>query len=193
MKKGFTLVELVVVTAIIIGISGFGTANYLSFNEKQTIEQAAKTVKNNLRLIQQKAIAGEKDTGVCGPQVLAGWCLSPDGSGQANAYKLYGTCGDPADGVTSFPNIPVSIDMPAGVTLTSRVYNDSIPGWEGESERIRFGVLDGTVTFREPSHSKVTFCLQGNLPSLDADDSYAITVSRTGEIIDEGYTSNCYP
>src|SRR3989338_3912401 len=193
MKKGFTLVELVIVTAIIIGISGFGTANYLSFNEKQTIEQAAKTVKNNLRLIQQKAIAGEKDSGVCGPQALAGWCLSPDDSTTANAYKLYGTCGDPADGVTLFPAVPVSFDMPAGVTLTSRVYNDSIPGWEGEGERIRFGVLDGTVAFRELSHSKVTFCLQGNLPSLDADDSYAITVSRTGEIIDEGYTSNCYP
>lgn len=63
MKKsclGFTLIELLIAISIIGILVGFGFAKYYEFNRRQTLVQAAQGLKNNLRLAQDKALAGEK-------------------------------------------------------------------------------------------------------------------------------------
>lgn len=61
MKNGFTLIELLVAVSIIGIIFGIGVAKYQEFNRRQILFQAAEELKSNLRLAQDKALAGEKD------------------------------------------------------------------------------------------------------------------------------------
>lgn len=188
--SGFTLIELVVVTAVMLGIAGFGSAAYLNFNERQVMELAQKEVKNNLRLAKQKALSGEKDSTACGTEPLSGWCVSPDNADD-QTYRIYGTCGsDETLTYTPFPASPLEFKLPNGVKLEVRAKTAS--GWEGNYERIRFDSLGSGITLRDTNLTQVTYCLEGTLPSLGTQNKYAITVDQTGEIIDEGFTSNCF-
>jgi hypothetical protein len=54
-------------------VTGLIIANYNSYNDIQTLKQAALTLKNNLRFIQSKAISGEKPESGC--TELLGWTI----------------------------------------------------------------------------------------------------------------------
>ena len=190
---GFTLIELVVVTAIMLSVAGIGSASYLNFNERQLIETAKEEIKNNIVVAKQKAADGQKDIADCGNLPLAGWCLSPDNANAQN-YKIYGTCGTDANlPFTTFPVSPLTFSLPNNIHLTVQAYDSSAGSWGGNFERVRFNALGTGVTLRDDTLSKVTFCIEGTLPSLGSENKYAISVDKTGEIIDEGFTSNCFP
>lgn len=124
-KKGFTLIELIVVTAIVLSVTGVGTVSYLNYNEKQTLEQSALTIKNNLRLAQQNAISRITNEGVCAGKEMAGWCFSPSSS-TGNQYKIYGSCTDPDDFALIAPGIgvpPVPVPNPGSVETFTQ-YSD---------------------------------------------------------------------
>ena len=55
---GFTLIEVVVVVAIMGVLLGAGIASYSSFNDRSKVEQAAKSVAAQLRVLQKKADSG---------------------------------------------------------------------------------------------------------------------------------------
>jgi prepilin-type N-terminal cleavage/methylation domain-containing protein len=74
--RGFTLIEMLVVVTITGLTVGGGIAAYNRFNDRQKVLQAAKTVVNQLRLVQKQADAGEKPDG-CG--VLDGYAVSAAG------------------------------------------------------------------------------------------------------------------
>lgn len=87
-KSGFTLIELLVVTSIITLLFTVGIAAYQNFNRGQIVVQAAKELKENLRLAQSKASSGEKPNGCTG--TLNGWQISiPNNS---NSYELQAVC-----------------------------------------------------------------------------------------------------
>ncbi|MBI5019119.1 prepilin-type N-terminal cleavage/methylation domain-containing protein [Candidatus Gottesmanbacteria bacterium] len=65
MKKGFTLVELLIVISILIIMLGAGLATFNSFNRRERLKQTALTLKSTLRLAQTKAISVEKPTSGC--------------------------------------------------------------------------------------------------------------------------------
>ncbi len=69
-KKGFTLVELIVVLAVIGILATIMLANYNDFGARQEVRNAAEELKSNLRKYQTFAISGQKN-----PTNL------PDGSG----------------------------------------------------------------------------------------------------------------
>lgn len=108
-SSGFTLIELIVVVLIIGILFSIGVAKYGEFNRSQIVEQAALDLKNNLRLAQNKAFSGEKDTSVCGDpgdvntKSLDGWYVSFPNN---RSYQIYGQC----DG-TPFPLPPTTIDL----------------------------------------------------------------------------------
>lgn len=192
-ERGFTLIELVVVTAITLTVAGIGSASYLNFNERQVIESAKEDLKTNIIVAKQKAADGEKDPTDCGSLPLAGWCLSPDNTNPQN-YRIYGTCGsDTTPPYTTFPSAPATFTLPSNLRLTVKGFNSSTSAWVGNFERVRFDALGTGVTLRDSNFSKMTFCIEGTLPSLGAENKYAVTVTRDGEIIDEGFTSNCFP
>src|SRR4030042_3903407 len=90
MKKtcpGFTLIELLVVFSVIAILFTIGFASYQSFNRKQIVVQAAKELKENLRLAQNKASVGEKPTGCTG--TLNGWQVAFSGD---SSYQIQAVC-----------------------------------------------------------------------------------------------------
>lgn len=102
----FTLIELLVVISIIGILFTVGMAAYNEFNRGQILSQAAKTLKNDLRLAQSKASAGEKDSSSCVNKTLEGWFVSFTSS----SYTLYGSC----DGTQFGQKI---VNLPANVSL----------------------------------------------------------------------------
>lgn len=69
--KGFTLIELVIVTSIIMLLTGGAVSNYQGFNDKQKVTQALSDLTSNLRLTQTKAINGVK------PNLTDPFCQDP--------------------------------------------------------------------------------------------------------------------
>lgn len=59
-RKGFSLIELLIASSIILIITGLAISNYGSFADTQRVRQAGKTLQNNLRFIQNRAIASVK-------------------------------------------------------------------------------------------------------------------------------------
>lgn len=106
-RLGFTLIELLVTISIVGIIFALGVAQYNKFNRRQILIQAAQELKSNLRLAQDKALAGEKDCsvcqgsdGVCGnadDRVLEGWYASFS----SDSYQIYGRCGGQTFGTKS--------------------------------------------------------------------------------------------
>lgn len=89
---GFTLVELLVAVSILGIIFGIGISQYIRFNRRQLVEQTALTLKNNLRLAQNKAIAGEKPSDCL---TLEGYKVVFISGGEENpdSYKIIPSCG----------------------------------------------------------------------------------------------------
>ena len=200
--KGFTLIELIVGTAIIMSLLGFGTASYVGFNERQLVDQTTKTLKNNLRLAQQNALSGVKDISAgskCTPMgveiPLSGWCVSPNADPidptVSRSYYIYGVCDDGLGGSAKvFPANPTAITIPNGVVLEVRSRSGSDP-WVSQSERARFNVLGQGVTLSEASYTELGYCIRGTLPSIQS-THYRIRVSKNGEIFDDGFVTTCF-
>src|SRR3989338_10011742 len=80
-KKGFTFIELLVVITIFGLTASLVTASYLTFERNQRLKNAALTLKNELRLIQNRALSGDKappsDPESCYSKegILVGWYL----------------------------------------------------------------------------------------------------------------------
>lgn len=87
MKRGFTLVELLVSISIAAILFTIGYASFTKFNRRQILDQAAAELKSNLRMAQQKASSGEKSADCAAP--LEGWFASFT----TNSYSIYGLCG----------------------------------------------------------------------------------------------------
>lgn len=186
---GFTLAELVIAVAIIAGVSGFGAANYLNFNEKQTLEQAGKTLKNNLRLAQNSALSGEKDPSVCSNDYkLTGWCFSPQGDG--DTYKVYGGCSNEPTPTTivTFKD-DVSYYLPEGIMVSS--FDQAGNVLTGNSNKIVFFPLGRGVGFQNDTISSVIYCLGSSLPSLGAKNKYKLQIRPGGEVADYGIVDTC--
>lgn len=202
-RAGFTLVEMLVAITVLTTITGFGTANYLNFSERQTLTQAGQTLMNNLRYVQGKALSGEKDATICTVPVtlanipLKGWCFSP-GSG-AKDYSIYGACvnipPEPAEPTPSpYPFSQKFYNLENNVSIRgSAVYPDgSVASLALDKLRIGFKSLSGGVEFSSdlvPPPDTIVYCLDSSLPTL-SDIMYVIRVGRGGEIIDGGIVDN---
>lgn len=221
MSKGFTFIELIVATGIMLSLVGFGAASYVNFNEHQLLEQAAKNLKNTMRVAQQNAVSGVKDNTICTDpvtgkvQTFRGWCMSPkrDSTGPTtpgntfNSYEIYGVC-DTDEGVTTtapvaFPsesNID-PVTLPEGISLTTRSFSPNAVGGgqnkihvyeeNSDNSRTRFNVFGNDVRLADDTFTKVVYCLQGSFPSLGNQNIYQITIQKSGEINDDGFVNAC--
>lgn len=90
---GFSLIELMIVVSLFGIAASLVTASYLTFERNQRLKSAASTLKNDLRLVQSKAISGDKGPGRECPSPsasLGGWYLLVDFRDAFNTYYIYG-------------------------------------------------------------------------------------------------------
>ncbi len=125
-KFGFTLIELLVSISIIGIVFGLGIAAYTRFNRRQILFQAAQDLKSNLRLAQDKAMAGEKGTECGDAFTLQGWYVSF----ATESYQVYGMCdgqtfGPPAIDLTKRN---VTIDSPLPGTIRFKPLGQGVEG-----------------------------------------------------------------
>lgn len=155
MKKscpGFTLIELLVAMSIVGILFSLGVAKYQQFNRRQILVQAAQELKSNLRLAQDKALAGEKPSG---------WCSGADEA--LKGYRLYFSSDKNYKTEAVCSNSDVSPNTVKSVNLLGNVTGPS-------GEDVLFKVLAQGVD------AAASFTLSG------FGETQTITVSVTGEI-----------
>ena len=101
MSRGFSLIELMVVISL-FGISAsLITASYLTFERNARVKNAATSIKNELRLVQNKATSGDKgpkdpvsgQTICASTSTLGGWYIKLDsGAGANTSFTIGGDC-----------------------------------------------------------------------------------------------------
>lgn len=145
--KGFTLIELLVTMGLVLLASGGAIVNYNNFNENQKIKQGALTLKNNLRLIQNKAQSGQKPFGVA-CTTLRGYQVTFNSS--SRSYSWQAVC-DPQGNVgeTALASLPSGVifeSVPASLTyrvLTQGTDSDAIITLKGMGKRFSLAISRG--------------------------------------------------
>jgi prepilin-type N-terminal cleavage/methylation domain-containing protein len=122
MKKGFTLLELIIAMGIALVLASGIFAAYEKFNKRERLRQAAATLKNNLRFGQSKAINGEKP--VAGCTQLVGYSVTFS----VGSYTIQAQCTEGTAGAVT------SVTLPTNVVFS------------GAPSPITFTVLTGTVS-----------------------------------------------
>lgn len=162
-NKGLTLIEIIVSVSIIGILTAVGIASYTTFQETQTLKINAQNLINNLRTYQARAMAGEKAS-LCGSDDFYGYKIVF----HSTSYEAYVTCSDTGD--VSSSKKTHSLSSP--VTLTS----------PSDGSHLIFKAMSGGIEASlEPL--PINLCAYDKL--------YEITVSKTGEIQDEGITGSC--
>jgi len=87
MKKGYSLVEILVVLTITGAIFGLGYVGFRDFARRQSVNSAAKTFKTDIKLAQEQAASGKK---VAGCVVLDGYKVIVDASN--SLYTISASC-----------------------------------------------------------------------------------------------------
>lgn len=86
MKKGYTLIEILVSLTIIGLLFSFGFVSFREFSRRQALTVAVRTVQADLRLAQQKALSGEKPESCT---ILAGYNFRIDST---ITYSINANC-----------------------------------------------------------------------------------------------------
>lgn len=120
-KRGFTIIELLVVVTIMLVMLGGGIAAFIKFNEKQKAISGGKLILEQLRSAQTLARIGEKPTGCT---KLEGYRVSSYVEAGTTKIKVSPVC---LPAISSADKIT---PLPDGVTLESS-FNISFRGLHG--------------------------------------------------------------
>lgn len=191
-KLGFSLIELMVVVTLFGLAASVLTAGYLGFEKNQKLRNAAAGLKSDIRLIQNKALSGDKGVGVGGCQAtatLAGWYLKIQVN--VTSYKLAGDCLSASNAESQFS--PKTVQLPKGTSVEAISYGISSHG----EAYVLFRPLSPTATFHamstEPdflNNSGILYNplsgggneLKVTLKSSQGADRYQVTIKPSGEI-----------
>ncbi|PIR59681.1 MAG: hypothetical protein COU68_04360 [Candidatus Pacebacteria bacterium CG10_big_fil_rev_8_21_14_0_10_45_6] len=160
---GFTLIELMVVTAIMAIIIGGSIAGYVQFNEYQSLVTTGRSMENMIKLAKNRARI--RAVSVCnnGDAVASndfqGYRTIVNANGSANMYALCGSTADSADVVGSAVE---TLAAPAGFTPT--------------------GGVGGTFNFYTPQSRKEPVISVSAVGITTSRNSYVIFISPTGVI-----------
>ena len=183
-KEGFTLIEILIVLAF-TSIIALGFPTFKAFNQRQSIQLAAKQFKTDLRDVQAKSVSGTKIEGV---MAVWGVRLLDDGT----TYTLFSCPAETSDlsayvydcvGVTS-----KEVSLKNSVALVNVADYVATGGLSViftpfEGNEVLFHDDAGlTVQAGGVDITEVSLIL--NIPSLDAIEERLVTISRLGNIED---------
>lgn len=203
--SGFSLIELMVVVSLFGIAASLITASYLTFERNQRLKNAASQIKSDIRLVQNKASAGDKGPivadSVC-PRVsyiLGGWYFLA--SANQLSYTIGGDCVRQSDGNETLFYDGVTtqkvISLPKDIRI-NRIFTDT--GNVGLPMAIFYRPLKSGVSFHNagatfpgffladgtnldnlmpgmPQNTTVTIELANNVGTL-----YQVKIQSTGEI-----------
>ena len=193
-NQGYTLIELIIVITIIGILVGFAVPAYTQFNASQLLKRAATEMKDDLRLMQNRASTGEKncpfyDTGGDGidDNRLIGWYISVDqAAGSNSSYSMYGRCRYDASGALGF-NFTSGASLrklpPQVIVESIAITGDSLSGsvlsiaFLSANQGVHFysGDMSGT---QMALATQVTITLR----SQQLGDGYTVTVTSAGNM-----------
>lgn len=107
MRRGFTLIEILVTLTIMGLLFGFGFAGFRDFSRRQAVASAGRMVIGDLRLAQQKSLSGEKPSGCTGSLLRYDFNRVAGGL----SYQIIAVC--------SGGNNTVNINLPSGISISS--------------------------------------------------------------------------
>lgn len=128
-KRGFSLIELMVVVSLFGIAASLITASYLTFERNQRVKGAAEQIKSDLRLVENKATSGDKgplsgnpiDTVCPKASILGGWYLYLNNSSGLNtSYKFGGNC---VTGSSEVVFLEKTINLPSDTKINRIFYN----------------------------------------------------------------------
>ena len=171
LRKSFTLVELIIVVAIIIVITGAIVPSFNTYIKNQNVKQAQEFLRNELRNVQNKAINGTLSTSLIGGNQIKYWGmrLFADRLEVFTAATLNQTaCNDYAS------NSQGSVNLPAGMSISSPP-SDNNPC-------IFFSMTDGSIsTSRTGCTISNTSCF-ASVTATDGTRSRSVSINGAGLI-----------
>lgn len=117
-SRGFTLLEIVIVFAVIAILSAIGIAAFVSYSRVQSLQTSASTLSSTLSLARSRAISQAKPTD-CGSQILNGYKVVLNTA--ANSYELDAICSN-FSYVIQTQKLPVNITFDAVKTTSTSFY-----------------------------------------------------------------------
>lgn len=115
---GFTLIELLVAISLVLVLAGGIIVNYNRYSDRQRVRQAALTLKNNLRLVQTKALSAEKP----GAPSVCSELLGYEVSFTATSYSWQPRCDEGLTGTTQSVSLATALSFsPTPSALLFRV------------------------------------------------------------------------
>lgn len=146
-QSGFTIIELLVVFAIVGILSIAGVVSYVSYNNTQVLSSAALDVKAMFALAQSRAQSQVKPSS-CGVNTLNGYEVHICGNGAlcngSDSYDLYVNCG-PGVGTSYFVT---------GLVLPNGVAFANIPSTPFTFPSLTGPVTTGTFNLKMGSKTK---------------------------------------
>lgn len=174
-KRGFSLIELLIVVAIFGLTVSLVTAAFVAFERNQKLRNGAQQLKSDLRQVQNNALSGNKGSGsaVCpATSTLGGWYLqiSTDPTNGKNAkYTLSGDC---RTGASDSSFASRTIFLPSGVSISSTSLGAV------SNIGILFRPIISGVTYHNASLVPPFFDASGNLLN-EAGAGSVLTISLT--------------
>ena len=88
-SSGFSLIELIIVTSILLLVAGGGIAAFINFNEKQQVLNGSKELRTHLRMAQTLARVGETPSGC---EKLTGYKVASVDAAATKEIKVIAVC-----------------------------------------------------------------------------------------------------
>lgn len=148
MRRGFTLIEVLIVIVILGVIMAVGSVRFREFERRQAVVSAKRQLLGDVRAAQSDAVSGRKPTGCTG--TLQGYGFQVTGTAGPASYRTFARCSagaGTADLVTKSAELgeSITISLPSVNPVLFKPVAEGTNMVEGTSVTINIG-SSGTST-----------------------------------------------